>query len=104
MKMTLNLGFCFVQSFFFVKSLGIIKPDKTTLATPLERLLPNPKLKLREQLREVMRFKHFSHRTEEAYWHWIKGFMVFCRGFLSRRRCHRPILERFGGGVGGTRP
>ena len=60
-----------------MKSLGIIKPDKTT---SLERLLPNPKLKLREQLREVMRFKHLSHRTEEAYWHWIKGFLVFHRG------------------------
>jgi integron integrase len=47
--------------------------------TTFERFIPNPKLKLREQLREVMRFKHFSHRTEEAYWHWIKGFMIFCR-------------------------
>ena len=56
--------------------MGIIKPDKTTVA-PLERLLPNPKLKLREQLGEVMRFKHFSPRTEEAYWHWIKGFILF---------------------------
>jgi hypothetical protein len=26
----------------------------------MERFIPNPKLKLREQLREVMRFKHFS--------------------------------------------
>ncbi len=42
-----------------------------------EKFLPNPKLKLREQLREVMRFGHFSHRTESAYWHWIKGFILF---------------------------
>ena len=42
-----------------------------------EKFLPNPKLKLREQLGEVMRFKHFSHRTESAYWHWIKGFILF---------------------------
>jgi len=38
---------------------------------------PNPKLKLREQLGEVMRYKHFSHRTESAYWHWIKGLILF---------------------------
>ena len=44
-----------------------------------EKFLPNPKLKLREQLREVMRFKQMSHRTESSYWHWIKGFMIFCR-------------------------
>lgn len=44
---------------------------------PMEKFLPNPKLKLREQVGEVMRFKHFSHRTESAYWCWIKGFILF---------------------------
>src|SRR5688572_2090618 len=48
-----------------------------TIAKPLGRFLPNPKLKLREQLAEVCRFRHFSHRTESAYWHWIKGFILF---------------------------
>jgi integron integrase len=43
----------------------------------MEKLVPNPKLKLREQLGEVMRFKQFSHRTESSYWHWIKGFILF---------------------------
>jgi integron integrase len=43
----------------------------------MEKLIPNPKLKLREQLREVMRFKHLSPRTEESYWLWIKGFILF---------------------------
>lgn len=46
---------------------------------PREKFRPNPKVKLREQLAEVMRFKHFSHRTETAYWHWIKGFIQFHR-------------------------
>lgn len=46
---------------------------------PRERLIPNPKLKLREQLAEVCRFRHYSHRTENAYWHWIKGFIQFHR-------------------------
>ncbi len=49
----------------------------TTPPTPPEKFRPNPKLKLREQLGEVMRFKHLSHRTESAYWHWIRGFIVF---------------------------
>lgn len=39
--------------------------------------MPNPKLHLREQLREVMRFKHYSVRTEETYWHWIRQFILF---------------------------
>jgi integron integrase len=41
--------------------------------------VPNPKLRLREQLREVMRYKHYSVRTEQAYWGWIRQFLVFCR-------------------------
>ena len=43
----------------------------------MDKLVPNPKLKLRDQLTEVMRFKHFSRRTEEAYWLWIKDFILF---------------------------
>ncbi len=46
---------------------------------PLGKFLPNPKLKLREQLAEVCRYRHMSHRTENAYWHWIKGFIQFHR-------------------------
>ena len=38
---------------------------------------PNPKLRLREQLREVMRFKQLSLRTEAAYWMWIRQFILF---------------------------
>ena len=47
---------------------------------PLEKFIPNPKLKLREQLGEVMRFKHLSHRTESAYGCWFRGF-VLCHWF-----------------------
>ena len=32
-----------------------------------EGLVPNPKLRLRDQVREVMRFKHYSRRTEELW-------------------------------------
>ena len=40
---------------------------------------PNPKAPLRQQLREVMRVFHYSHRTELAYWHWIARFLRFAR-------------------------
>ena len=45
----------------------------------MEKFIANPELKLREQLREVMRFKHFSIRTEQAYWEWIRRFLQFHR-------------------------
>ncbi len=44
---------------------------------PREYLLPNPKLRLREQVREVARFRHLSLRTEQAYWDWIRRYIIF---------------------------
>ena len=38
-----------------------IEPGKT--ASPRAKLIPNPKLRLQEQVREVMRFHHYSRRT-----------------------------------------
>ncbi len=46
---------------------------------PRERFIPNPKARLREQFREVARFKHLSLRTEEAYWDWVVRFLRFHR-------------------------
>jgi integron integrase len=53
-----------------------MEPGKTTFRRP-DGLVPNPKLRLREQLREVVRFKQFSLRTGEAYWNWIRQFIFF---------------------------
>jgi len=44
---------------------------------PREGFIPNPKLKLLEQVGEVMRFKHYSIRTETTYREWIKRFILF---------------------------
>ena len=37
-----------------------------------ELVIPNPKLKLMDQVREVLRVKHYAIRTEQAYCDWIK--------------------------------
>ena len=47
---------------------------------PREGLAPNPKLKLFDQCREVIRFQHRSYRTEQTYLEWIKRYVVYCRG------------------------
>ena len=39
--------------------------------------VPNPKLKLLEQIREVCRLKHYSLRTEQTYVAWVKRFLWF---------------------------
>ncbi|MGJ3248779.1 MAG: integron integrase [Elainellaceae cyanobacterium] len=35
--------------------------------------------KLLDQVREVMRLKHYAYRTEETYIHWIKRYILFHR-------------------------
>jgi len=40
-------------------------------------LVPNPAASLREQVWEVMRFRHYSPRTEVAYWQWVERFLRF---------------------------
>src|SRR6266850_7530673 len=42
-----------------------------------ELITPNPKLKLLEQVREVMRLKHYSIRTERTYCDWIRRYNQF---------------------------
>jgi integron integrase len=67
-------GFPFCLEQFSSLAVQYIESRNTA---PRERLIPNPKAKLREQVREVMRFHHYSFRTEETYWQWIKRFILF---------------------------
>ena len=38
-----------------------------------------PKPKLLDQVRDALRMRHYSYRTEESYVHWIKRFILFHR-------------------------
>jgi hypothetical protein len=44
-----------------------------------ESVIPNPKLKLLDQMREVMRLKHYSLRTERSYCDWVRRYVQFHR-------------------------
>lgn len=46
---------------------------------PKCHLIANPKAPLFDQIREVMRFHHYSIRTEKAYTQWIRRFLAFHR-------------------------
>src|SRR3569623_2041845 len=41
------------------------------------KVIPNPKAKLLDQVREVLRVKHYALRTEEVYILWIKRYIFF---------------------------
>ncbi len=51
--------------------------ENAKASRPREAFIPNPKLKLLDQVSEVMRFKHYSIRTETSYRDWIKRFILF---------------------------
>ena len=36
-----------------------------------------PENKIRDQVRDLARLRHLSLRTEEAYWNWIRRFILF---------------------------
>lgn len=48
-----------------------------TAHAPLEKLLPNPKVRLKDQFHETARFKHLSSRTETTYWEWVVRYLKF---------------------------
>lgn len=51
--------------------------ENATTSKVSDGFIPNPKLKLLDQVSEVMRFKHYSIRTETTYREWIRRFILF---------------------------
>ena len=47
--------------------------DSRTISSPPSTAKP----KLLDQVRQAIRTRHYSPRTEEAYVHWIKRFIFF---------------------------
>src|SRR6266481_1085762 len=42
-----------------------------------ESVIPNPKAKLLDQVREVLRLRHYSIRTEQSYCDWVRRYVRF---------------------------
>ena len=61
---------------------------------PRDGFVPNPKLKLLDQVSEVMRFKHYSIRTERSCRDWIRRF-IFFHGKRHPREMGAPELSAF---------
>jgi len=57
--------------------------------------------RLLDRLRDAIRRRHYSRRTEEAYIHWTKRFSFFCFGHsgVSTTMIYTHVLNRGGKGV-----
>ncbi len=56
---------------------------------------PTPKLKLMDQVREVLRYYHYAYRTEQSYCKWILRYIRFYEGKLHPRDMGKAEIERF---------
>jgi integron integrase len=59
------------------------------------KFTPNPSLKLMEQVREVLRYYHYSYRTEGTYCFWIKKYIYFNGGKTHPKLMDAAHIERF---------
>jgi hypothetical protein len=91
----------------FARKRGIIRPNNPLALEAAAGRIPNMaptirtgissgKPKLLNQVRDVIRRKHFSIRTEQAYADWIRRFILF-------HRKRHPIGQRSEVGGGGRR-
>ena len=60
-----------------------------------ERLVPNPKARLKEQFHEVCRFKHLAVRSEEAYWGWVVRLVHYFDAKINPRDLSGEQLAEF---------
>ncbi len=56
---------------------------------------PNPKLKLMDQVREVLRYYHYAYRTEQSYCSWILRYIHFYGGKVHPIKMGARHVERF---------
>jgi len=64
-------------------------PSDTAILPPL----PQPP-KLLDRMRQVLRTKHYSYRTEQAYVGWVRRFILF-HGKRHPQEMGRPEIEQF---------
>ena len=51
--------------------------SNTTIKCPSDKSETDRKPKLMDRLREAIRSRHYSRRTEQTYCHWVKRFIFF---------------------------
>jgi integron integrase len=50
-------------------------------------------MRLKDQLRAAIQSRRYSHRTEQAYWHWIRSFIRFHNLRHPREMAEREVKE-----------
>ncbi len=59
------------------------------------KFIPNPKLRLMDQVREVLRYHHYAYRTEQTYCKWILQYIRFYGSKIHPKNLSGRDVERF---------
>ncbi|MFC1461449.1 integron integrase, partial [Verrucomicrobiota bacterium] len=60
-----------------------------------KKFRPDPRKKLIEQVREVMRYHHYAFRTEQTYCYWIVKYIHFYGGKRHPKELDHKDIEKF---------
>ena len=55
------------------------------------KFTPDPKLKLMDQVVQVLRYHHYAYRTEKIYCEWIVRFLKFYNSYVNP---YLPIVNK----------
>ena len=59
------------------------------------KFIPDKKLKLMEQVRQVLRYHHYSYRTEQSYCEWISRYIKFFKCKKHPLKMGKSEIEEF---------
>ncbi len=77
-------------------SQGLPRPLPAAGPVTCETVIPNPQLKLLDQMLEVMRLKHYSIRTERTYCDWVRRYVHFHQMHAREQMFPvEPMIEAF---------
>ena len=60
-----------------------------------KKFRPDPKLRLMEQVRQVLRYHHYAYRTEQTYCDWIMRYIRYHGGKIHPRKMGKKEIEAF---------
>ena len=60
-----------------------------------KKFRPDPKLKLMDQVRQVLRYHHYKYRTEQTYCDWIVRYLKYHNCRKHPREMGKPEIESF---------
>ena len=60
-----------------------------------KKFRPDPKLRLMDQVRQVIQYHHYAYRTEQTYCDWIIRYIRYHKAKMHPRNMGKKEMEAF---------